>query len=190
METLQINGAVRQSFGKKAAKDARREGLIPCVVYGNGETVSFTVDAKDIKPLIYTPNSYLVELNLDGKVLMSVMREVQYHPLTDTAMHIDFFAITEGKPIAIDIPVRITGNSEGVKQGGKLTLSKRKIRISALMENLPDEIIVDITNMKLGSSTFVGDIQQENVTMLTPATTAICAVKATRATLSRKNEQQ
>ena len=139
------------------------------------------MDARSLKPLIYTPQSYLVEFDIEGKTEMGVMREVQYHPVTDQILHVDFYHIVPGKPIAIDVPVKLTGNSEGVKQGGKLILSKRKIRISATMENLPDSIEVDVTSLGLGKSIFVGDLQFDNVAILTPATTAICAVKMTRA---------
>ena len=109
------------------------------------------------------------------------MREVQFHPVREEILHIDFYRVQEGKPVAISIPVRLTGNSEGVKQGGKLILSKRKVRISATMENLPDEIVVDVTTLGLGKSIFVGDLQYDNITLLTPASTAVCAVKMTRA---------
>ena len=109
------------------------------------------------------------------------MREVQYHPVTDNVLHVDSFHVIPGKPISIDVPVKLTGNSEGVKLGGKLILSKRKVRISATMENLPDEIVVDVTKLGLGKSIFVGDLQYDNIAILTPASTAICAVKMTRA---------
>lgn len=181
METIKIAGVNRSAFGKKETKAIRKTGQVPCVIYGNGTTVHFSVDARSLKPLIYTPQSYLVEFDIEGKTEMGVMREVQYHPVTDQILHVDFYHIIPGKPIAIDVPVKLTGNSEGVKQGGKLILSKRKIRISATMENLPDAIEVDVTSLGLGKSIFVGDLKFDNVAILTPATTAICAVKMTRA---------
>ena len=181
MQTLKIEATPRADFGKKASRAIRREGQVPCVLYGGGETVSFSVDAKALKPLIYTPNSYIVELTIGGKTEKAVMREVQFHPVREEILHIDFYRVQEGKPVAISIPVRLTGNSEGVKQGGKLILSKRKVRISATMENLPDEIVVDVTTLGLGKSIFVGDLQYDNITLLTPASTAVCAVKMTRA---------
>ena len=182
METVKIAGVKRDAFGKKESKTVRKEGMVPCVIYGNGEkTIHFAVDARALKPLIYTPQSYLVEFDIDGKKEVGVMREVQFHPVKDTVLHVDFFHVVPGKPIAIDVPVRLSGNSEGVKQGGKLILSKRKVRISATMENLPDEIVVDVTSLGLGKSIFVGDLKYDNITILTPATTAICAVKMTRA---------
>ena len=181
METIKIAGVKRDAFGKKETKAIRKAGQVPCVIYGNGTTVHFSVDARALKPLIYTPQSYLVEFDIEGDTEMGVMREVQYHPVNDQILHVDFYHIIPGKPIAIDVPVKLTGNSEGVKQGGKLILSKRKIRISATMENLPDSLEVDVTSLGLGKSIFVGDLKFDNIAILTPATTAICAVKMTRA---------
>ena len=190
MKTLEIKATKRDGFGKKAAKAYRRESLIPCVIYGGGEETAFTVDTKSVKPLIYSPNSYVVEINIDGKVETAVMREVQFHPVREEILHIDFYRVQEGKPVAIDVPVRLTGNSEGVKAGGKLVLSKRKIRVSGMVENLPDELVIDITTLGVGKSIFVGDLQYENLTMLTPATTAVCAVRVTRASRGAAAEQQ
>ena len=188
MKTLEIKATKRADFGKKAAKAFRREGQIPCIMYGGGEEVAFTVDTKAVKPLIYTPNSYIVEIDIDGKVEKAVMREVQFHPVREQILHIDFYRVQEGKPVAIAIPVRLTGNAEGVKVGGKLALSARKLVVKGLMENLPDELVVDVTPLKVGQTIFVGDLKFDNLTFVTPATTAVCAVRVTRAT--RAAQQQ
>ena len=182
MKTIQVKGVKRTDFGKKGSKDIRREDRIPAILYGGkGEPIHFSVDARDMKPLIYSPNSYIVEFEIDGKKEKGVMREVQYHPVKDYPMHIDFFRVTPGELVAIDIPVKITGNSEGVKAGGKLTVTKRKLRASGLEENLPDELVVDITNLGIGKSIFVGDLSYDNLTLLNPASTSVCAVIITRA---------
>ncbi len=181
MKTIAVKAAKRADFGKKAAKAVRREGLIPCVLCGNGETVSCSVDPRDIKPLIYTPNSYIVEFDFDGKTEKAVLREAQFHPVREEILHLDFYRIADGKPVSIAIPVRLTGNAEGVKVGGKLALSARKLTVSALVENLPDEIVVDVTPLGVGKTIFVGDLQYENLKFITPATTAVCAVRVTRA---------
>ncbi len=181
MKTLQISAVKREDYGKKAAKAVRREGMIPCVLNGNGQAISFSVDAKAVKPLIYTPASYIVELTIDGQVYQAVMREVQFHPVREEILHIDFYQIQAGKPVAIAIPVRLTGNAEGVKVGGKLVLSARKLVVSAQVENLPDEITIDVTPLGVGKTIFVGDLQIEGLKFLTPATTAVCAVRVTRA---------
>ena len=188
MKTLEIKATKRADFGKKAAKAFRREGQIPCIMYGGGEEVAFTVDTKAVKPLIYTPNSYIVELEIDGKIEKAVMREVQFHPVREQILHIDFYRVQEGKPVAIAIPVRLTGNAEGVKVGGKLALSARKLTVKAMVDQLPDEIVVDVTPLKVGQTIFVGDLQFEGLQFVTPATTAVCAVRVTRA--SRAASQQ
>ena len=181
MKTVNLKAAARADFGKKAAKSVRREGLIPCVLYGGGDNVAFAVDAKSVKPLIYTPNSYIVEIDFDGKVERAVLRDVQYHPVREQILHIDFYRIQEGKPVSIAIPVRLSGTAEGVKVGGKLTLSARKIVISALVENLPDELVVDVTPLNVGQTIFVGDLKYDNLHFISPATQAVCAVRVTRA---------
>ncbi|GHV01347.1 50S ribosomal protein L25 [Bacteroidia bacterium] len=181
MQKLELKAVARDSFGKKASKAVRRNGQVPCIVYGGGETVHFAVGVKDLKPLIYSPNSYVVELDIDGKKEVAVMREAQFHPVREEILHIDFYRVIEGKPVTIDLPVALEGNSEGVKVGGKLILNKRKLTVSGLIEKLPDQLTVDITSLELGKSIFAGDLKFDGLTILTPATTAICAVKITRA---------
>lgn len=181
MKTLSIKATKREDFGKKAAKAVRRAELIPCVLCGNGESLTFSVDPREVKPLIYTPNSYIVEFELEGKKETAVLREAQFHPIREEILHMDFYRIAEGKPVSIAIPVNLTGNSEGVKAGGKLILSARKLTVSALVENLPDEIVVDVTSLSVGQTIFVGDLAIDNLKFITPATTAICAVRVTRA---------
>ncbi|MFR9651122.1 MAG: 50S ribosomal protein L25/general stress protein Ctc [Rikenellaceae bacterium] len=189
MKTIQLSAVARAEYGKKAAKAVRREGQVPCVLYGGGDVVSFSVVAKDLKQLIYTPNSFIVELNIDGKVEKAVLRDVQFHPVREEILHIDFFRVIDGKPVSIAVPVQLEGTAAGVKVGGKLALSARKLVVSALEANLPDEITVDVTALELGKTIFVGDLNVENVKFVTPATTAVCAVRVTRATRSAKNQQ-
>ena len=181
MKHLQIKADARTEFGKKGSNAVRKADQVPAVIYGGGDTVHIAVDKPELKQLIYTPHSYIVDFDIDGKKETAVMREVQYHPVTDEPLHIDFYRTIKGKPVVIDLPVTLYGNSEGVKMGGKLSLSKRKLRVSALEENLPDSIDIDVTNVGLGKSIFVSDINVDNVTILTPAETAIAAVKMTRA---------
>lgn len=181
MKKLEIKAVKREAFGKKESNKVRREGMVPVVIYGGGETVHLAVDAKELKPLIYTPNSYIVDFNIDGKIEEVVMREAQFHPVKEEILHIDFYRVIPNKAIAIDIPVKLAGNAEGVKVGGKLALSKRKIRVSGMVNDLPDELVIDITNLGLGKTIFVGDLNFDKLEMLTPATTAVCAVKMTRA---------
>ena len=181
MQTVQINGVKREQFGKKGAKDIRRENLIPCVIYGNGgETIHFSVEAAEAKKILYTPKSYIVELNIDGTVMKGVMRETQFHPVKDYCQHIDFYRVVDGKPVSIDVPVAVVGNSEGVKAGGKLKIERRKLTVSGLEENLLDELVIDITELGVGKSINVADLQFEGLTILTPASTPVVSVLATR----------
>lgn len=181
MKTIQLNAAARADYGKKAAKAVRREGLIPAVLYGAGETIAFSVDPKEIKPLIYTPQSYIVEITVNGKTEKAVLRDTQFHPVREEILHMDFYRVVEGKPVTIAIPVRLTGNAEGVKVGGKLQLATRKLMVSAMADQLPDELVVDVTPLGVGKTIFVGDLHFEGVKFLTPASTAVCAVRVTRA---------
>ena len=188
MKHLTLKAELRTEFGKKAAKAARRQGLVPCNLYGAGENVAFVVDEKELRSLIYTPNSFIVELDFNGKIEKAVMRESQFHPIREQVLHVDFYRVVEGQPVAIALPVRLTGNAEGVKVGGKLALSARKLTVKAMVDQLPDEIVVDVTPLKVGQTIFVGDLQFEGLQFVTPATTAVCAVRVTRA--SRAASQQ
>lgn len=181
MQHLQITATKRDAFGKKASGDLRRSSSVPCVIYGGGETIHFSVEKIELKQLLFTPQSYILVFDIEGHKETGVMREVQYHPVTDEPLHLDFFRVIPGKAITIDLPVELYGNAEGVKVGGKLALAKRKLRVQATEENLPDSIRIDVTELGLGKSIFVGDLSVDNLTILTPATTAVCAVKMTRA---------
>ena len=184
MKHIELKGVVREAGNKATVKSIRKQGLVPCNIYGSGiENVLFTVTAKDLKALTHTPNSYIVELELnDGKKFKAVLHEVQWHPVTDAALHVDFLAITDDKPVVIDVPVVITGHSEGVKLGGKLLVSSRKLRISALIENLPDSLEVDTTHLTIGKQIVAGDLHYDNINIVSPKGTIICSVRATRAT--------
>ncbi|MDR1199586.1 MAG: 50S ribosomal protein L25/general stress protein Ctc [Prevotellaceae bacterium] len=184
MKTIKLNGQSRTNLGKKDSKELRKQDLVPCVLYGNKvENQNFVLVVKELKELVYTPFSYIVEISIDGKIKTCILKDIQFHPVTDEILHIDFLTVNENKPVAIDVPVKITGHSEGVKQGGKLQVLNRKIKISALLSDLPDEIPVDITNLQLGKSICVGDLSLDKVSVLTPKSNIICSVKITRAAM-------
>ncbi len=184
MKHIELKGVVREVGNKATVKSIRKQGLVPCNIYGSGiQNVLFTVSAKDLKALTHTPNSYIVDLGLDnGQKFTAVLHEVQWHPVTDEALHVDFLAVTEDKPVVINVPVVITGHSEGVKLGGKLLVSTRKLRVSALMKDLPDSLEVDITELKIGKQIVAGDLHYDNISIVSPKATIICSVRATRAT--------
>ncbi|MDR3287011.1 MAG: 50S ribosomal protein L25/general stress protein Ctc [Prevotellaceae bacterium] len=184
MKTIKLNGQPRTNLGKKDCKQLRKQDLVPCVIYGNkAENTNFVLVDKELKPLVYSPFSYIVEVNIDGKIHICVLKDIQFHPVSDKILHIDFINVDESKPVSIDVPVKITGNSEGLKQGGKLQVLNRKLKVSALLNDLPDELPVDITNLQLGKSICVGDLSIEKLNILTPKSSIICSVKVTRAAL-------
>jgi len=182
MQHFELKGQIREVGNKAVIKAFRRQGLVPCNLYGNGvENVLFTLDVKDLKFVTDTPNSHIVDLNLDnGKSYTAILHELQWHPVTDECLHVDFLAVDEVKPISINVPLSISGHAVGVQQGGKFYQNIRKVRVSATMANLPDVIDIDITKLGLDKKFKAGDIKVDNVTVLTDKDTIICGVKATR----------
>ena len=184
MKIFELSGNVRTSLSKAAVKSLRNNGEVPCVMYGNNTgNIHFSVTARDIKDLIYTPNSYIVAITIDGKTHLATLHEIQFHPVTDQVIHLDFLASSESAPVTIHVPVVIEGVSEGVKAGGKLIVSSRKLLVKGLIKDLPDSIPVDISNLKLGKTIVAGDLVFPNVEVVTKKDTIICAVKMTRAAL-------
>ena len=182
MQHFELKGQVRQVGNKAVVKAFRKQGVVPCNLYGLGmENILFTVDEKELKGLTETPKSYIVDLVLDnGKKFNAVLHEIQFHPVSDRCLHVDFLAVNEEKPIAIKVPVIISGHSVGVQQGGKFTQNSRFIRISALMANLPDDVTVDISSLGLDKKIKAGDLKFDNITVLSDKDTIICGVKSTR----------
>lgn len=174
--------ATRRTVGKKSdVKNLRKAGLVPCNLYGNGtKNEIFTVSAKDLKAITHTPYSHIINIDLEGEKHLAVVHELQFHPVYDNCLHVDFLAVDDKKPIVIDVPIVITGNAEGVKAGGKFFQEVRKIRISAMLANLPDDLSVDITSLQIGKRITAGDLNYENIQIVSPKGTIICAVKATR----------
>lgn len=192
MKHIELKGQIREAGNKAAVKAVRRAGQVPCNIYGLGiENVLFTIDAQDLKTITHTPNSYIIDLELsNGTKMYAVLHEVQYHPVTDEALHVDFLTVNEEKPVTIDVPVKVVGHSEGVKMGGKLLVSSRKLRVSAMMNNLPDLLEVDSTHLMIGKQIVAGDLNYEGVTIVSPKATIICSVRPTRATQQAKMEAQ
>ena len=192
MKHIELKGQVREAGNKAAVKAVRRAGQVPCNIYGLGlENILFTIDAQDLKTITHTPNSYIIDLQLsDGRNCYAVIHEVQYHPVTDEPLHVDFLFVTEDKPVTIEVPVLVTGHAEGVKMGGKLLVSSRKLRVSAMMDKLPDLLEVDSTPLKIGKQIVAGDLNYDGVTIVSPKATIICSVRPTRATQQAKMEAQ
>ena len=191
MKHYSIAGTARTIGTKADIREVRKAGRVPCNFYGNGiENVAFSIDEKEFLVLLSQPASFIIDLDIDGKKNTAVLREIQFHPVTDRPLHVDFVAVTEDKPITIDVPIRIFGNSEGVRQGGKLAVNVRKLRVSALMADLPDELPIDITTLKLGKRINAGDLHFDKVNIVTPKTAIVCAVKATRNAVAAAAESE
>ena len=158
MEIFELAGSVRTDLGKKANKALRANGEVPCVIYGAGENVNFYVTEKDLMKLLYTPKVYLVNITINGKSYKTAMREIQFHPVSDKVLHIDFYQVSEEKPVVMEVPVKLTGFAAGVKLGGKLIQVMRKLKVRAIPANLPDELVVDVTPLELGKSMKVKEL--------------------------------
>ena len=182
MKHFALNGQTREVGNKAVIKAFRKQGLVPCNLYGNGmDNVLFTVVEKDLKGLLGTPYSHIIDLTLDGnKTYTVILHELQFHPVKDNCLHIDFLAVDEKKPIAINVPIKFEGHAVGVQKGGKFVSGARKLRISAQMENLPDDITIDITKLDLDKKIKAGDVKIEKVSVLTDKDAILCLVKTTR----------
>ncbi len=181
MKTIQINGTARNEFGKKAAKLLRKEGKIPCIVYGIGDNINITVTEDELRKLIYTPHIYVVELNIDGQIYPTVLKDAQFHPVKDNVLHVDFLRINEEKPVEIEIPVVLDGLAEGVKAGGKMNLRMRKLRVKGIFTNIPERLHIDVTHLGLGKTIQVGELNFDNLELTNAKEAVVCAVQLTRA---------
>ena len=191
MKSITINGSQRESVGKKATKALRNAGQVPCVLYGGDKPVHFSAPELAFSKLVYTPNAHTVVINLDnGEVLNAVLQDIQFHPVTDRILHVDFYQLFEDKEIALNIPVNLVGNSKGVKNGGVLRRNNRKLRIKALPANLPDFIEIDITPLKIGDKVAVGDLPTGDYTFLQTDTTVVCRVSTSRVAVEDEEEEE
>lgn len=180
MKSITIDGSQRESVGKKATKALRNAGQVPCVLYGGDKPVHFSAPELAFSSLVYTPNAHTVVINLGDNTFDAVLQDIQFHPVTDKILHIDFYQLFEDKPIALDIPVNLVGNSRGVKNGGVLRRNNRKLRVKALPANLPDFIEVNIAPLRIGDKVLVGDLPTEDYTFLHTDNTVVCQIKTAR----------
>ena len=187
MKSVQLSGSLRANVGKVNAKAVREKGNVPCVIYGGTEQIHFEADIRAFKPVIFTPNAHIVEIDLGGKVYKTVLQEAQYHKITDNLIHADFLEIQEGKPVTANIPIVLTGQSEGVKKGGKLVLKMRKLKVRGIAANLPDAIEVSISKLDIGDSVSVGEIVVEGATLLNAKNVSVVSVTTTRAVAAEAN---
>lgn len=189
MKTIAMFGSLRSDLGKAATKAMRAEGKVPCVLYGGSENLHFSIYEPDFKMLVYTPNTYKVKLDVDGKIAYAFLKDIQFHPVNDSIMHVDFQEIVEGKPVEVSIPVRLVGNSVGVRQGGKLLVKAKKLRVRALANELPDAIELNIETLEIGKSLKVADVNPGALTLLDSPNNPIVTVKTTRAVQQAASEE-
>ena len=188
MKTISISGSSRTEVGKKATNALRNAGLVPCCIYGvekdeNGAplTKAFSVPTEGLRKLVYTPDIHVVDLTIDGKTVKAVMKDIQFHPVKDTILHVDFYQVTEEKPIVMAVPVKLEGLADGVRAGGKLVQVQRYLKVKAIYTAIPEILTVDVTSLGLGKSIKVGDLSFENLELVSAKESLVCAVKTTRA---------
>lgn len=207
MKTFKLQGETRENLGKKAVKDLRKQNMIPAILYGSSPVAlpyegkvlkgdklvdlgdnkglivtDFTVTKEGVHKLIYTPEIFIIDLDIKGnKQVKAILKDIQFHPVTDAILHIDFLEVFEDRPIVIDVPVTLKGHSEGVKAGGKLTLEMRKIKVKALYSQIPEKLVVNIDSLTLGKTIQVGSLEFPNLELMNAKNSVVCSVKLTRA---------
>jgi large subunit ribosomal protein L25 len=190
MKSIAIKASKRENSGKKGSTDLRRAGMVPGILYGGAEQTLVKIDERQFKNLVYTPNVYLVDLDIDGQVTKAVLQDIQFHPVTDRVMHADFLLVTDDKPVVIAIPVITEGASVGVVAGGKLTVNRRRLKVKGLASALVDTISIDISDLKIGDSVKINEIKINGLEILDPASDVILSVKATRAARGGDEEEE
>ena len=184
MKSITINGTIREVLGKKSTKELRKQDMVPCVLYGEGEPIHFAAKEIDFSKLVYTPNAHTVKIILEKNEFDAILQDIQFHPLSDKILHIDFYQLSENKEVAMEIPVRTEGLAPGVLvTGGVLVLNQRKLKVKALPKNLPDFITADISNLELGDKLYSSELKTEKYEFLHPENTVVCQVKVARASL-------
>ena len=187
MKEISISGQKRENLGKKASKALRKEGFVPCNLYGEKKddkglpvALAFASSFSELRKLIYTPHIYVVRINIDGTDHTAVLKEIQFHPVTDAPLHVDFYEVNEEKPITIGIPVKLVGLAQGVRDGGRMNLSIRKINVTAPYQIIPEHLDVDVKNLRIGKSIKVGQLSYEGLDIATSKDVVVCSVKMTR----------
>lgn len=183
MRTVSVSGSPRENVGKKDARRLRREDLVPCVIYGGKDQIQFVIPAISFKDIVYTPHSCLIKLDIKGKKFDAILQDIQFHPVNDKILHVDFLEIFPDKPVKISVPIKIIGDSPGVIKGGKMQIKLRKLLVQALPVDLPDEIDINISKLEIGDSVKVGQLSRDKLSFLDPASSVITMVKSARAAM-------
>lgn len=188
MKSILIKGSERESVGKSATKALRNAGLVPCVLYGGDNPVHFSAEEKAFKNLVYTPNAHTVEIDLGKAKYNAILQDIQFHPVTDRILHIDFYELNDNKEVTIEVPVKVVGNSKGVMAGGVLRLNQRKLKVKALPKNLPDFVEADITNLEMGNKLYITELKSDKYTLMHPDNTVVAQVRVSRAAMKAAQE--
>lgn len=191
MKEIEVKGQKRTDLGKKAAKAMRKEDLIPCNLYGEAknadgapEALSIACPMSELRKIVYTPHIYVIKLVIDGEERTAILKELQFHPVTDALLHVDFYEVNDQKPITVGIPVKLNGLAQGVRDGGRMNLSIRKIDVTAKYQAIPEHLDIDVTAMTIGKSIKVGDLHFEGLEMATSKNVVVCSIKATRKSIA------
>lgn len=190
MKTVSLSGSPRENVGKKDAKQLRRDGKFPCVIYGGKEQIHFTLERLAFDKVLFTPDVYVIKIDVDGKTYETILQDIQYHPTTDEVLHADFLELIPGKPVTIGLPVTLTGKAPGVIKGGKLRLKLRKLKVKGLIEKMPETIEVSIAKLEIGRSVKVKDVSADGLLFLDPASNVIVTVKTARVLVSEEEEEE
>jgi large subunit ribosomal protein L25 len=188
MESIALRASLRKEIGKKSSKAIRAQESIPCVLYGGEENVNFFATESDFRHLIFTPNVYIVNIDVDGKSHNAIIKDLQFHPVTDKLLHADFYEISDSKPITVEIPVKLTGSSMGVREGGRLVMECRKVKVKGLSKDIPAEIEIDITELGIGKSIRAGEIKTNKFDVVLVKETPIVSIRTTRAAAAAAQE--
>ncbi|VXB43084.1 50S ribosomal protein L25 [Flavobacterium sp. 9AF] len=188
MKSITIKGSERENVGKKATKAVRDAGMVPCVIYGGNQPVHFTADERAFKELVYTPNAHTVVVELEGKKMDVILQDIQFHPVSDKILHIDFFQLSDDKEIIMEVPVKVVGKSPGVMAGGVLRLNQRRLKVKALPKDLPDFVEADITPLEMGNKLYVTKLVTNNFKLMHPDNTVVCQVRISRAAMKAAQE--
>ena len=180
MKSITIKGSKRESVGKVATKALRNAGMVPCVIYGGDKPVHFSAEELAFKKLVYTPNVYTATIHVDGQKIATILQDIQFHPVTDKILHVDFYQLFDDKEVTMNIPVKLTGTSPGVLNGGSLRFTNRKLKVKALPANLPDFVTADISSLKIGNKLFVTSLANDDYTFMHPDNTVVVQVRTSR----------
>ena len=186
MKEINVSGQKRTDLGKKASKAIRKEGLVPCNIYGEAKAdgkpvaMAFTATMSELRKIVYTPHIYVINLDIDGEHHTAILKELQFHPVTDALLHVDFYEVHEDKPITIGVPVKLNGLAQGVRDGGRLSLIVRKVNVTAKYGDIPETLDIDVTNLTIGKSIKVGELNFPGLEMATSKDVVVCTIKATR----------